>query len=50
VVNAKISRSLLEDRMSLYVRAENLFDEDFEQSYDLPQAGRSVYGGVDVRF
>ncbi len=50
VVNAKISQRLLSDRMTLYVRAENVLDSNFEQSYDLPQAGRSVYGGVEVKF
>lgn len=50
VVNAKISQSLINDTVTVYVRGQNLFDEDFEQSYDLPQAGRTVYGGCDVRF
>jgi outer membrane cobalamin receptor len=50
VVNVKISQRLLEDRMTLYVRSENLLDADFEQSYDLPQAGRSVYGGINLTF
>ncbi|GAB6097048.1 TonB-dependent receptor [Desulfatiferula olefinivorans] len=50
VVNAKISQSLLDGMVDVYVRGENLFDEDYEQSYDLPQAGLTVYGGVAVRF
>jgi outer membrane cobalamin receptor len=50
VANAKISRRLLDDQLILYVRAENIFDADYEQSYDLPQAGRSVYGGIEIKF
>ena len=50
VVSMKISQSLMKNKLDLYVRAENLFDEDYEQSYDLPQAGRSVYAGFDMRF
>jgi len=34
----------------VYVGANNLFDATYEESYGIPQAGRTVYGGVTVRF
>ena len=49
VVSMKISKSLFENKMDVYVRGENLFDEDYEQSYDMPQAGRTIYGGFNIR-
>ena len=50
LVNSKISMTLLKGSIDIYVKVENLFDEDYEQSYCLPQAGRIVYGGVEFRF
>lgn len=48
--NVKLKQALLNDRMSLYLGANNLFDQNYEESYGFPQAGRTVYGGVEVRF
>ena len=50
IVNARISQSLFHDALELFVRAENLLDEDYEQSYGYPGAGRSVYAGGVLRF
>lgn len=50
VVDLKISQSLYQDRWNLYVGAKNLLDENYEQSYGLPQAGRLIYGGLEYRF
>ena len=50
VVGAKISQRFMKDTVEVYVRAENLLDEDYEQSYDMPQAGRTVFGGCEIRF
>lgn len=36
--------------LSMYLGATNLFDENYEQSYGLPQPGRIIYGGLDYRF
>ncbi len=36
--------------LDLYVGVNNLFDEDYEQSYGLPQAGQTIYGGVNWKF
>jgi vitamin B12 transporter len=48
LVNLKIDQSLLKGRLSLYLGADNVFDEDYEQSYGFPQAGRFIYGGVTL--
>lgn len=50
VVNVKLSQSLFSEALDLYVGAENLFDENYEQSYGFPRPGRTVYGGVAYRF
>jgi vitamin B12 transporter len=50
VFDMKLEQALLHDRVSLYVGAKNLFDQNYEESYGFPQAGRTVYGGVTVRF
>jgi len=49
VVNLKLSRRVLEDRMTLSVGANNLFDENYETSYGFPQPGRFIYGGFEFR-
>jgi outer membrane cobalamin receptor len=49
LVDAKLSQDVLGDRVNLYVGVRNLLDRDYEQSYGLPQAGRTVYGGVEVK-
>ncbi|MCP4682007.1 MAG: TonB-dependent receptor, partial [Desulfobacterales bacterium] len=50
LVNVKIESSLLNDTMSIYVGVDNLFDEDYEESYAFPRAGRNAYAGVKIRF
>ena len=50
LVNLKLSQQLLSERLSLYVGADNLFDQDYEQSYGLPQPGRTLYAGAEYRF
>ena len=50
LVNVKISQALLDRMVTLYVGVDNILDEDYEESYGFPQAGRYVYGGVEVRF
>lgn len=37
-------------RTELYVGIDNLFDENYAESYGLPQAGRFVYGGIRFTF
>ena len=49
LVNVRVSQRLLRDRLTLYVGGTNVFDVHYETSYGFPQAGRFVYGGVEVR-
>jgi vitamin B12 transporter len=50
VVNVKFSQTLLNRRVTLYVGADNLLDADYEESYALPQSGRYIYAGVELRY
>jgi vitamin B12 transporter len=50
VVNVKLEQALLAGRWRLYLGADNLFDEDYEESYAFPQAGQTIYGGIDIYF
>jgi len=34
----------------VYAGVDNLFDEDYEESYGLPQAGRLLYTGLVYKF
>jgi outer membrane receptor protein involved in Fe transport len=45
LVNLKLDQTLLPG-LRLYFGADNLLDEDYEESYAFPQAGRSLYGGL----
>jgi outer membrane cobalamin receptor len=48
LVGLKLDQMLLKNRLNLYVGVDNLFDADYETSYGFPQAGRFIYGGVQV--
>jgi vitamin B12 transporter len=50
LVNLKLNQRLWKDRLILYVGADNLFNENYEQSYGVPRPGRFIYGGLEVRF
>ena len=50
LVHIRLKQRLLENRVSIYVGADNLFDENYEQSYGLPQPGRTLYGGLEYPF
>jgi len=50
LVNTKLQQELLDGVLKLYVGADNLLDEDIDQSYGFPQAGRTVYGGAELSF
>jgi len=36
--------------LDLYIGVNNLLDEDYEQSYGLPQDGQTFYGGINFSF
>jgi vitamin B12 transporter len=48
LVNLKLDQAFLKGRLNFYLGADNLFDEDYEESYGFPQAGRFIYGGVRI--
>jgi outer membrane cobalamin receptor len=49
LVNVKLSQRLYHDRVNLYIGVKNLFDRNYETAYGFPQAGRFIYGGVELR-
>ena len=50
IVKLKLSQQISDTGMELYAGVNNLFDEDYEESYGLPQPGRTIYGGFEYRF
>jgi len=50
LVDVKLSQEFFQGKLTAYLGAKNLLDKDYEQSYGLPQAGRTVYGGLNYRF
>ena len=50
LVNLKLEQGLFDDRFCLYFGVDNLFDEDYEESYGFPLAGRTIYGGLEFQF
>jgi outer membrane receptor protein involved in Fe transport len=49
LVNIKLSQRIFDNKVTLSVGVDNLFDENYETSYGLPRAGRFLYGGVEFR-
>lgn len=47
IVNMKLTQKFSDDNMSVYLGADNMFDEDYEQSYGLPRPGRIIFGGFE---
>jgi outer membrane receptor protein involved in Fe transport len=51
LVDARVAQRLgVGPPVKLYLGVDNLFDQAYEEAYGFPQAGRTVYGGVDLRF
>jgi vitamin B12 transporter len=50
VVNLKLNQALGASGLNIYAGAENLLDEAYEESYLLPQPGRTIYVGVEYHF
>jgi outer membrane cobalamin receptor len=48
LVGLKFDQVLLKNRIDLYIGVDNLFDVDYETAIGFPQAGRFIYGGVQV--
>jgi len=49
LVNVRLSQRFVHNHVTLYVGVDNVFDENYETSYGFPQAGRFIYGGVEIR-
>jgi len=49
-VDFKLTQPLWEGRLNLYAGVDNLLDEDWTLNYGFPQAGRTIYGGAELRF
>ena len=50
LVNLKLSQKIPTTSFEVYAGVDNLFDEDYEESYGLPQPGRLLYTGLVYRF
>lgn len=50
LVNLKLSQALLDKALSVYAGVNNLFDEDYEESYGFPRPGRTLFCGFDYAF
>lgn len=50
VVNLRLNQKLWNSGVSLYAGADNLFDEDYEESYGSPREGRTMYAGIEFEF
>ena len=50
LVDVKLMQRIIKDRLYAYIGATNLLDEDYEQSYGFPQAGRIAYVGMKLMF
>ncbi|WP_320040831.1 TonB-dependent receptor [uncultured Desulfobacter sp.] len=50
LVDLKIEQRVYKEICSVYLGVNNLFDEDYEESYGFPQAGRTTYAGMKIRF
>lgn len=50
LVDFKLNKSAANGAIDLYLGIDNVFDEDYEQSYGFPLAGRTFYGGATWKF
>jgi outer membrane receptor protein involved in Fe transport len=50
LADVRLTQPLQEGRLSLYAGVDNLLDEEWTLNYGLPQEGRTIYGGAELRF
>jgi vitamin B12 transporter len=50
LVNIKLEQRVYKETVYLYFGVDNLTDENYEESYGLPQAGRTGYAGLRMTF
>lgn len=50
LVAVKLEQSLIKDQWFVYAGVDNLLDENYQESYGFPQAGRTAYAGMKFLF
>jgi len=50
LISVKVSQAFLKNRWHIYVGVDNLFDQEYEEAYGFPQAGRTLYVGTAFHF
>ncbi|MCX5806012.1 MAG: TonB-dependent receptor plug domain-containing protein [Proteobacteria bacterium] len=50
VINCRLSQKLFKNRFTIYVGADNIMNNNYEDTYGIPRPGRYVYGGIEYRF
>jgi outer membrane cobalamin receptor len=50
LLDFRLEHPFLDDRLRLYAGVDNALDEEWTLSYGSPQPGRTVYGGVELRY
>jgi len=50
IVNLKLEQKLYKDNFFVYLGADNLLDEAYEESYGYPQSGRTAYVGLRLKY
>jgi len=50
VVDLKLDQVFFKKRLHVYLGVDNLFDQDYEEAYGFPRAGRTLYAGAELRF
>ena len=50
IVNLKVEKKLFSKALKIYAGANNIFDENYFESFALPREGRSIYGGIKYSF
>jgi outer membrane cobalamin receptor len=50
LIDLRVSQPLLGERVHLFAGVDNLLDEEWDLNYGFPQPGRTLYGGIELRF
>jgi len=50
LVDFKLDQAFLNKRLHVYLGVDNLFDENYEESYGFPRAGKTFYIGTKFHF
>ena len=50
LLDLKLVQRFWDDRIRLYVGVDNVLDEEWTNNYGFPQSGRTVFGGIELRY